>query len=151
MPKTTVRWVSGMQFVGMDSNRHSVVLSGDEAAAGVRPSEMLLVALGACSAVDVVEILRKKRRPVSMLEISVDGEREPDPPWPYRSIHLHYRLAGQTLKEKAVQDAIALSVEKYCSVAATVRGIARITTSFSIVPAAAEAAEARTAGRRQDA
>jgi putative redox protein len=86
-----------------------------------------------------------------MLEISVDGEREPDPPWPYRSIHLHYRLSGQALKEKAVQDAIVLSVEKYCSVAATVRGIARITTSFSIVPAAAEAGEASSTGRRQDA
>jgi putative redox protein len=148
MPKTTVRWVQGMQFVGMDSNRHSVVLSGDEAAAGVRPSEMLLVALGACSAVDVVEILKKKRRPVSMLEISVDGERDPEPPWPYRSIQVHYRLSGQGLQDKAVRDAIALSIEKYCSVAATIRAIARITTSFEIVPEAGETGEQTAGGLR---
>ncbi|MCU0557661.1 MAG: OsmC family protein [Desulfobacterales bacterium] len=145
MPKTTVRWVSQMQFVGMDSNHHSVVLSGDETAAGVRPSEMLLVALGACSAVDVVEILKKKRRPPSMLEISVDGERDPDPPWPYRSIHVHYRLSGQGLKDKAVRDAVALSIEKYCSVAATVRATARITTSFEIVTDVRDT-EGQTAG-----
>ncbi|MFO7496213.1 MAG: OsmC family protein [Desulfobacterales bacterium] len=146
MPKTTVRWVSDMQFVGMDSNRHSVVLSGDETATGVRPSEMLLVALGACSAIDVVEILKKKRRPVSMLEISVDGERDPQPPWPYRSIQVHFRLSGHGLQDKAVRDAIALSIEKYCSVAATVRGTARITTSFEIVPEAGGTGEQAAAG-----
>lgn len=135
MPQATVRWVDHMQFVGMDSNHHSVVLSGDETATGVRPSEMLLVALASCSAVDVVEILKKKRRPVSMLEISINGERDPEPPWPYRSIHVHYRLSGKELKDKAVQDAVTLSIEKYCSVAATVRGVAQITTSFEILPA----------------
>ncbi len=134
MPTAKVRWVEGMQFVGMDSGGHSVVLSGDDQQAGVRPSEMLLVALAACTAVDVVEIMAKKRKPLRALEIVITGDRDPDPPWPYRRIQVSYRLAGDGLTEKAVSQAIALSSEKYCSVAATVRGVASIQTTFEITP-----------------
>ncbi|MDJ0802683.1 MAG: OsmC family protein [Desulfobacterales bacterium] len=134
MPTAKVRWVEGMQFVGMDSGGHSVVLSGDDQQAGVRPSEMLLVALAACTAVDVVEIMAKKRKPLRALEIVITGDRDPDPPWPYRRIQVSYRLAGDGLTEKAVSQAIALSSEKYCSVAATVRGVASIETTFEITP-----------------
>lgn len=133
MPTTTVRWVSGQQFVGTDANGHSVVLSGEERPNGMRPSELLLIALASCSAVDVVEILRKKRKNVAMLEVVTTGHRDPDPPWPYRKIHVTYRLRGEKLTEKAVRQAISLSQEKYCSVAATVRGVAEITTDFEIV------------------
>lgn len=133
MPTTSVRWVTGKQFVGTDSNHHSVVLSGDETASGVRPSEMLLVALSACSAYDVVEIMEKKRKPLSSLEVIADGRRDENAPWPYRAIHLTYRLSGKDLTEKAVAQAISLSEQKYCSVAATVRGVAKITTSFEIL------------------
>ena len=134
MPTAKVRWVEGMQFVGMDSGGHSVVLSGDDQQAGVRPSEMLLVALASCTAVDVVEIMAKKRKPLRALEIVITGDRDPDPPWPYRRIEVNYRLAGDGLTEKAVSQAIALSSEKYCSVAATVRGVATIETTFEIMP-----------------
>ena len=134
MPTAKVRWVEGMQFVGMDSGGHSVVLSGDDQQAGVRPSEMLLVALAACTAVDVVEIMAKKRKPLRALEIVITGDRDPDPPWPYRRIQVNYRLAGDGLTEKAVSQAIALSSEKYCSVAATVRGVATLETTFEITP-----------------
>ncbi len=134
MPTAKVRWVEGMQFVGMDSGGHSVVLSGDDQQAGVRPSEMLLVALAACTAVDVVEIMAKKRKPLRALEIVITGDRDPDPPWPYRRIQVSYRLAGDGLTEKAVSQAIALSSEKYCSVAATVRGVATLETTFEITP-----------------
>jgi putative redox protein len=133
MPKTTVRWVTGLQFVGMDANRHAVVLSGENDPNGMAPSQMLLIALASCTAVDVVEILAKKRKPLSTLEITADGEHDPDPPWAFRKIHLKFRLGGKDLTEKAVAQAIALSEEKYCSVAATVRGVADITYEYEIL------------------
>lgn len=132
MAKTKVRWISGKQFVGTDQNNQSVVLSGDSPPSGVSPSQLLLIGLSACTAYDVVEIMTKKRRPLSALEVVAEGERDPDPPWAYRRIHLKYRLVGRDLTEKAVSQAIQLSQEKYCSVAATVRGVAEITTSFEI-------------------
>jgi putative redox protein len=131
---TTVRWLKDQHFVGTDSNNHSVVLSGQKQGIGLSPSETLLIALAACSSVDVVEILKKKRKELTLLEVTTNGERDPDPPWAYRKIHVKYRLAGKGLTDKAVAQAIQLSQEKYCSVAATVRGVARITYEFEIVP-----------------
>ena len=133
MPTATVRWVKDLQFVGTDSGGHSVVLSGDKTAQGVRPSEMLLVALAACSSVDVVEIMAKKRQPLTGLEVVITGEHAPDPPWAYQTIRILYKLRGQGLTEKAVAQAVQLSTDKYCSVAATVRGVARISTAYEWV------------------
>lgn len=133
MPTTTVRWVTGKQFVGTDSRNQSVVLSGDDPARGVSPSQMLLVALSACTAYDVVEIMAKKRKPLTLLEIFADGEQDPNPPWAYRRIHLKYRVSGKDLTQKALEQAVDLSQKKYCSVAATVRGVAEITTEIEIV------------------
>ena len=133
MVTTKVHWLKDRHFVGTDSNNHSVVLSGQKDGIGVSPSEMLLIALAACSSVDVVEILEKKRKKLTFLEVTTSGEREPDPPWAYRKIHVKYRLGGQGLTEKAVEQAIELSQEKYCSVAATVRGVAEITYGYEIV------------------
>ncbi len=130
MPTATVTWVGDLQFVGTDSGGHSVVLSADKAARGMRPSEMLLVSLAACSGVDVVEIMAKKRKPLSRLEIVITGEHAPEPPWAYQTIHALYKLRGRDLTDKAVSQAVQLAIEKYCSVAATVRGVARLTTAF---------------------
>ena len=135
MGSATVKWIGGLDFVGIGSNNHSVVLSGAKEAVGVSPSEMLLVALAACSSVDVVEILAKKRMPLSFMEVLVSSENDPDPPWTFRKIRVTYRLAGKDLTEKAVSQAIALSQEKYCSVTATVRGTAEIVTDFEILSA----------------
>lgn len=66
------------------------------------------------------------------MEVTASGEQDPEPPWPYRKIHLKYNLSGEGLTEKAVEQAIHLSQEKYCSVAATVRGVARISTEYQI-------------------
>jgi len=132
MPTATVKWVDGNQFVGTDSKGHSVLLSGSENQGGVSPSEMLLVALASCTAVDVVGIMEKKRKPLSSLEIVISGDRDPEPPWPYRTIHVLYRVSGKDLTDKALSQAIALSEEKYCSVAATVRGVAKISTAYEI-------------------
>lgn len=135
MASATVRWLNDRNFVGTDSTGHSVVLSGQKNGIGVSPSQMLLVALAACSSVDVVEILEKKRKRVNLLEVTATGEQDPQPPWTYRKIHVTYRLAGKNLTSKAVEQAIRLSQEKYCSVAATIRGVANITTEYEIVAA----------------
>jgi putative redox protein len=133
MPTTTVRWVKDKQFVGIDAANHSVVLSGDDPAQGVKPSQMLLVALAACTAYDVLDIMIKKRQPLTMLEIITTGTNDPKPPWPYRTIHLKYRVSGPEITQKAIDQAVQLSQEKYCSVAATIRGVAEITTEVEIV------------------
>lgn len=133
MGTATVKWIGGKQFVGIDSTSHSVVLSTTDEGVGVKPSELLLIALASCSAVDVVEILTKKRMSLTMLEISATGEQDQDPPWTFHKIHLHYRLSGRDLNDKAVAQAIQLSEEKYCSVAATIRGKAEIVTEYEIV------------------
>jgi len=130
---TTLQWLSGKRFVGIDSTNHSVVLSSKDEGVGVKPSDMLLIALASCTAVDVVEILAKKRMPLDSMEIVTTGEQDTDPPWTFRRIHLKYRLSGQGLTDKAVEQAIQLSEEKYCSVAATVRATAEITTEFEII------------------
>jgi len=136
MGTATVKWIDGKQFIGIDSTKHSVVLSTPDEGIGIKPSDLLLIAVASCSAVDVVEILTKKRMFLSMLEISSSGEQDQDPPWTFRKIHLHYKVSGKDLTEKAVAQAIQLSEEKYCSVAATVRGTAQITTDFEILPGA---------------
>jgi putative redox protein len=132
MSQATIRWISGKQFIGVDSTNHSVVISTPDEGVGMKPSELLLVALGSCTAVDVVDILAKKRQPLASLEIQVSAEQDSNPPWTFRKIHVHYKLSGAGLTEKAVAQAIELSEGKYCSVSATVRGTAEISTSFEI-------------------
>ncbi len=134
MANATVRWIGGKQFVGVDSTQHSVVLSTPDEGVGMKPSELLLVALCACSAVDVVEILSKKRQNLVALNISASAEQDAEPPWTFRKIHLKYSLKGD-LTDAAVKQAVELSEEKYCSVAATVRGKAEITYEYEILPA----------------
>ena len=134
MGTATVQWIGGKKFVGTDSTKHSVVLSTADEGVGVKPSELLLIAVASCSAVDVVEILNKKRMPLTQLHISVSGEQDADPPWTYRKIHMCFAVQGRNLTEKAVEQAIQLSEEKYCSVAATLRATAEITTKFEIMP-----------------
>lgn len=136
MAKTVqVKWLEKRQFVGIDSSKHSVVMSShdEDNGIGMSPSQLLLVALGGCTSYDVVGILEKKRQHLTGLEVLVTGEQDADPPWAYRKIHIHYVVRGKDLKEKAVLDAIEISEEKYCSVAATVRGVAEVTFDYEIV------------------
>ena len=133
MGTATVKWIEGKQFIGVDSTNHSVVLSTPKEGIGIKPSDLLLIAVASCSAVDVVEILEKKRMTLTHLEISSSGEQDQDPPWTFRKIHMHYKIGGKNLTEKAVAQAIQLSEEKYCSVAATIRGTAEIITDFEIL------------------
>jgi putative redox protein len=133
--EATVTWLKKRQFVGTDGSKHSVVMSSqdEENGVGMSPSQLLLVSLGGCTAYDVVNILEKKREPITGLELHVTSEQEPDPPWTYREIHIQYTVRGKGLSEKAVHDAVALSEEKYCSVASTLRGSAQITYDIVIV------------------
>ncbi len=133
MGEVNVQWVGGERFVGIDSTHHSVVLSTAREGVGMRPSEMLLVALGACAGVDVVGILRKKRLDLRSLDIKVTSEQDAEPPWTHRKVHVEYTLRGNGLTGEAVERAIALSEEKYCSVSHTIRGVATITHSYRIL------------------
>ena len=131
----TVTWVQKKQFVGTDSSKHSIVISAqdEENSTGMKPSELLLLALASCSAYDVVGILAKKKMKLTGLVVNVTGENAPEPPWPYQRIDMEYIVHGKGLTDKAVANAIHLSETKYCSVAATIRPAAEINTSYQIV------------------
>ncbi len=133
MGTATVKWVTGKQFVGIDSTHHSVVLSTPDEGIGIKPSELLLLAAASCPAVDVVEILTKKRMQLRLLEIHASGEQDQGPPWTFRKIHLHFKVSGTNLTEKAVAQAIELAESKYCSVTASLRATVQISTDFEII------------------
>ncbi|MDH7500504.1 MAG: OsmC family protein [candidate division NC10 bacterium] len=132
MAEAKVRWITGHQFIGIDSTQHSVVLSSPEEGIGMKPSDLLLVSLAACSAYDVVEILQKKRLHLIGLEVQVQAEQDPEPPWAFRRIQLEYRVRGRDIPEGAVAQAIELSEKKYCSVLATISGVAEVKSRFQI-------------------
>ena len=135
MQTARVKWVGQEQFLALTPSGHAVPLdSGRGSNAAPGPMEMLLVALGACTATDVVGILAKKRQKLESLEVVVRGERAAEPPTVWVKLEIVYKLRGQ-LDEKAVRDAIELSENKYCSVAATLRKTAPIAFHYEINPA----------------
>jgi putative redox protein len=143
MSEIRLDWLRGKTFVGTDSTRHAIVIASpdDKESAGVKPSDLLLLGLASCASVDVVDILNKKRQPPERLEVRVEGVQEEAPPWTFRKIHMHFVFQGALLQSPAVEQAIRLSEEKYCSVAATIRCAAEITTSFEIQRPAASSAD----------
>lgn len=122
--QATVKWSGQMQFAGTGNGGHSVVMDGDNKA-GNSPMELVLIALCGCTAFDVVSILQKKREPFTAVEVSAEAEKAADPPRVFTEIKLQYRVAGNVAR-KAVEDAVRLSEEKYCSVAAMLNKTARI-------------------------
>jgi len=131
-----VKWIDGMRFVANDDKGHSIIMDvskehGGEGS-GFGPMQLLLVALGGCTGLDAVEILRKQRQKLEGLEIIVSGERVSEPPRVYDKVHIEYRLKGKDLKEKAVQRAIQLSQDKYCSVGATLKAKANVSYNYEI-------------------
>lgn len=132
MQTATVRWAGGEKFIAtMPSGRAIQFDASSTHADGPSPMETLLGALGACTSVDVAMILAKKRQKLESLEVVISGERAPSPPQIWTKIEMLYRLSG-TLDEKAVSDAIKLSQEKYCSVAAMLGKAAQITYRYEI-------------------
>ncbi len=100
---------------------------------GVKPSDLLVMALCSCSGYDVVTILRRQRQELTDLRITADAHQASEPPYQFTDIHLHYVVTGRDLDPAKVERAIKLSEEKYCSVAATIRGVAKITNSFEVL------------------
>lgn len=137
MAQVSVKWLEKKRFVGVDSTNHSVVIAsaGEDGGIGVKPSELLLLALGGCTAYDVVNILQKKRVRLTALEVVVTAEQCPDPPWTFTSFHVHYALTGHGLDTNAVEQAIALSDEKYCSVSATLKLSVPVTHDYTLIEA----------------
>lgn len=124
-------WKGGSQFEGRSQSGHAVLFDTDAAhTAGPSPMEAVLTALCACTSVDVVGILAKKRKPLSSLHVSVTAEQAPEAPRVFTRIHVIYRVGGESLSRKAVEDAVALSKEKYCSVSIMLQGAVEITSSI---------------------
>jgi putative redox protein len=128
--KARIKWTDGRQFVGESGSGHAVVMDGAPESGGrntgIRPMEMLLLGLGGCTAFDVVMILERGREKVTSLEIELDGERAAEDPKVFTAVKLIYRLKGKALKPAAVERAIKLSEEKYCSASAMFRHTAKI-------------------------
>lgn len=132
MQTARVKWVEREQFVGVTPSGHAVAIDSDrERNTAPGPMESLLVALGACTATDVVSILAKKRQKLESLEVEVSGERAAEPPKVWTKLEIVYKLRGQ-LDEKAVRDAIQLSESKYCSVSAMLKKTADVTFRYEI-------------------
>ena len=141
MSDVAVKWTGedSQMFVARDSFGHIVVAGSwpkeDDAWQewkGTKPSDLLLISLGTCSAYDVVMILKRQREQVSNVYIQIDGQQAAEPPYQFTKIHLHYTVEGSGLTPQKVERAIVLSEEKYCSVAATIRGVAQLSHSFEI-------------------
>jgi putative redox protein len=131
MTEAKTTWVEKHRFNGTASSGHTIVVDGDHAA-GNSPMELVLIGLCGCTGYDVVSILQKKREPFTSLEVRAEAERAADPPSVYTKIKLTYRVGGK-VSSKAVEDAVHLSKEKYCSVSAMLAKTAKITTEIEYV------------------
>jgi putative redox protein len=135
MSEVAVAWVQDNQFVATGSGGHSVVVDapgGRQTWTGMKPTELLLAAVASCTGVDVISILHKARQQVTSLRVTATGVQREELPRAFTQIAVHYEIQGHDIQANVVERAIALSEEKYCSVAATVRGVATITTSYTI-------------------
>ncbi len=132
--KAVVQYAGDEFFIGTPPSGHAQTIdtNGDRKAAPT-PMEMLLVSVAACTAADVVSILEKKRQDVTAYRVEIEGTRREEHPRAFTAFRVHHIVHGRSVSEKAVADAIELSDTKYCSVAATVRPTAEITTSYEII------------------
>ncbi|MGD0282866.1 MAG: OsmC family protein [Dissulfurispiraceae bacterium] len=134
-----VKWVQGLQFVGESGTNHEIVMDADAKYGGtdkgMRPMELLLVAFGGCTGMDVASVLQKKRQQLNGIEIRVNGTKAATHPMKFTDIELEYVITGKDISEDAVKKAIESSMEKYCSVKATLEGVAKINYRYTIVNA----------------
>ena len=132
--KATVKYAGDELFIGTSPSGNSVAIDvKGERKSAQTPMEMLLVAVGACTAVDVASIMEKKRQDVREYTVEVTGTRAEEHPRKFTAFHVHHIVRGHNVSEQALAHAIELSDTKYCSVAATVRPTATITTSHEII------------------
>ena len=135
--KSSITWVDNVRFVARAGSGHSVGVDGPPEAggdnAGFRPMELLRTGMGACTAFDVVSILRKGRAPVTGCQVEVEADRAEEIPQVFTRIHVHFIVRGHDLNPAQVERAVALSAEKYCSASIMLAKTADITHDFEIV------------------
>jgi putative redox protein len=132
--KATIKFAGDDLFIGITPSGHALALDTDhDRASAPTPIELLLVALGSCTAVDVIGILSKKRQKVTSYRVEVSGERRDDHPRSFKSMKVHHILKGFSISATAVAQAIELSETKYCSVAATLRPTVEIHSTFETI------------------
>jgi len=132
--KATIHFAGDGFFIGTTPSGHAQAIETDSTrASAATPMELLLIALGSCTGVDVISILEKKRQQVTRYRIEVSGDRREDFPRSYTRLEVKHVISGRDLSAAAIASAIELSDKKYCSVAATLRGRAEIVSSYQIV------------------
>jgi len=135
--KARVKWVEQVSFLGETESGHAVPMDGAPAAGGrnlgPRPMEMLLIGAGGCTSFDVISILKKSRQAVSDCYVELDAERAETDPKVFTKIHMHFVVTGKDIKPEAVEKAIKLSAEKYCSASIMLGATAAITHDFEVV------------------
>jgi putative redox protein len=133
MSDVTLRWAGeGLTFESTTSYGAPILTGNDPEGPGAKPSDLLPLSLAACTVYDVVVILRKQRQELRGLEVRVTSDQDEDPPWTFRAIHMHF-LARGAVDDRKVARAIELSESKYCSVAATLRTVVRLSHSHEVV------------------
>jgi putative redox protein len=137
--KARIKWVENVCFVGESETGHAVVLDGAPDAGGrnlgMRPMEMLLIGMGACTSFDVVTILKKARQPVTDCVAEIEAERANEIPKVFTKIHVHFVVTGKGLNATQVERAVKLSAEKYCSASIMLGKSVDITHDFEIIEA----------------
>ncbi|MCB1798500.1 MAG: OsmC family protein [Gammaproteobacteria bacterium] len=135
--KARIKWVEGVTMLAESGSGHALVMDGPPEHGGrnlgVRPMEMLLMGMGGCTQFDVLLILRRGRHHVSFCEVELEAGRAESDPKVFTRIHAHFRVGGKGLTEKAVERAVQLSAEKYCSASIMLGAVAEITHDFEIV------------------
>lgn len=135
--KTRIKWVENASFLGQTESGHSLLMDGPPDAGGQnlgpRPMETVLMGAGACTAFDVVHILKKSRQPVTGCVVELNADRAPQDPKVFTHIRLHFVVTGKGLNPQQVERAIKLSAEKYCSASIMLGKTAEITHDFEIV------------------
>lgn len=135
MQTASVKWMGGQQFLSTSPSGHEIRFDSDRTSnTAPGPMEMVLMALGACTATDIVLILEKKRQRLQSLEVLCSGERAAEPPTVWTKLEVFYRVRG-TVDETAMKHAMQLTEEKYCSVASMLKKTAQMTWRYEIQPA----------------
>jgi len=127
-----VQWTDALSFTATTPEGHSVALDGDKAS-GMSPMDMLLLGTAACASIDLVMILRKSRQDVTDARVEVGGTRREEMPRYFTDIEMHFVVEGIAVKDTAVERAIGLAMEKYCSASAQMAALADIRTSYEII------------------
>lgn len=128
-----VKWVEGLNFIGESASGHQVLMDGNSGDKAPSPMEMVLMATGSCSAIDVVSILQKGRNEVTDCEVRLTSERREEAPRLFTHINLHFIVTGRDLSDNVVGRAVSLSADKYCSVSLMLGKGVDVTHSFEVI------------------